>query len=68
MAQSIASIQRRSDEKRGVAAKTYKLSRATIALIAELAESTGKPQAAIIAEAIAKYASLPDLSKSTRGV
>lgn len=55
MAQSIASIQRRSDEKRGVSAKTYKLPQETIKLIAALSESTGRSQAAIIAEAVARY-------------
>lgn len=55
MAQSIASIQRRSDEKRGVSAKSYKLPQETIKLIAQLAELTGKPQSQVISEAIEQY-------------
>lgn len=57
MAQSIASIQRRSDEKRGVSAKSYKLPQETIKLIAQLAELTGKPQSQVISEAIEQYQS-----------
>lgn len=55
MAQSIASIQRRSDEKRGVSAKSYKLPQETIKMIAQLAELTGKPQSQVISEAIEQY-------------
>ncbi|HBE9078591.1 hypothetical protein [Serratia fonticola] len=52
MAQSIADIQRRSDEKRGVRSKGFKLPIATIELIESLAAQTGKPQSAVITEAV----------------
>ncbi|WP_318375911.1 hypothetical protein [Enterobacter sp.] len=52
MAQSIADIQKRSDEKRGVKSKGFKLPIETIELIAALSERTGKPQSAIITEAV----------------
>ncbi|MHB9328052.1 hypothetical protein ACP3S7_10950 [Phytobacter ursingii] len=52
MAQSISSIQAKSDAKRGVKSKGYKLNVSTIDLIAELSETTGKPQSAIIDEAV----------------
>ncbi|EHI8953349.1 TPA: hypothetical protein ACIPE5_002116 [Salmonella enterica subsp. diarizonae serovar 61:r:-] len=57
MAQSTADIQRRSDEKRGVRPKGYKLPVETIELIATLSAQTGQPQSAIIAEAVRLYAS-----------
>ncbi|EMA1800149.1 ribbon-helix-helix domain-containing protein [Cronobacter turicensis] len=56
MAQSISSIQAKSDDKRGVKPKTYKLKISTIDLISELSEQTGKPQSALIEEAIALLA------------
>ncbi|EMQ1857093.1 hypothetical protein WEV46_004579 [Salmonella enterica] len=56
MAQSTAEIQRRSDVKRGVRPKGYKLPVETIELIASLSAQTGKPQSAIIAEAVSLYA------------
>ena len=52
MAQSIADIQRKSDEKRGVRSKGYKLPVETIDLIAEIAAKTGRAQSAIITEAV----------------
>lgn len=56
MAQSISSIQAKSDAKRGVRSKGFKLPEATISLIAELSEKSGKPQSAVISEAIRLYA------------
>lgn len=55
MALSRAEIQKRSDEKRGVKSKGYKLSVETIEMIAELSKSTGKTQGIIIEEAIKLY-------------
>jgi predicted DNA-binding protein len=55
MALSKAEIQKRSDEKRGVKPKGYKLPIETIEMIAELSEITGKPQGAIISDAIKLY-------------
>ena len=55
MAQSIAAIQKRSDEKRGVKSKGFKLPVDTIDMIAQLSEQTGKPQSAVITEAIRLY-------------
>ncbi len=52
MAQSTNDIQLRSDEKRGVRSKGYKLPVSTIELIERLANQTGKPQSAIITEAV----------------
>lgn len=56
MAQSRVSIQAKSDDKRGVRSKAYKLPEETIALIARLSDETGKPQSALISEAIRLYA------------
>ncbi|UOO76042.1 ribbon-helix-helix protein, CopG family [Neisseria sp. Dent CA1/247] len=56
MALSPNEIQKRSDEKRGVKAKSYKLPKETIELITALAKKTGKSQAAIINEAVRLYA------------
>ncbi|OCG60818.1 hypothetical protein [Gilliamella sp. Nev3-1] len=55
MALSRAEIQKRSDEKRGVKPKGYKLSIETIEMIAELSKSTGKSQGMVIEEAIKLY-------------
>ena len=52
MAQSTNDIQRKSDAKRGVRPKGFKLPVETIELIAQLADRTGKPQSVIITEAI----------------
>ncbi len=52
MAQSIADIQKRSDEKRGVKSKGFKLPIETIDLIARLSEETGQPQSTIITDAV----------------
>ena len=52
MAKTQAQIQERSDAKRGVRAKSYKLPETTIALIAELAEQTGLPQSPVITAAV----------------
>ncbi|EAB6803390.1 hypothetical protein EI048_18555 [Escherichia coli] len=52
MAQSIADIQAKSDAKRGVKSKSYKLPLSTIKLIEQLSNQTGKPQSAIITEAV----------------
>lgn len=56
MAQSTADIQKRSDEKRGVKSKGYKLPVETIDLIARLSDETGQPQSAIITEAVKIFA------------
>lgn len=55
MALSRAEIQKRSDEKRGVKSKGYKLSLETIEMIAELSKATGDSQGAIIEAAIKLY-------------
>jgi predicted DNA-binding protein len=55
MALSKAEIQKRSDKKRGVKSKGYKLPIETIEMIAELSEITSKPQGAIISDAIKLY-------------
>ncbi|WP_449555256.1 ribbon-helix-helix protein, CopG family [Lelliottia amnigena] len=52
MAQSTIQIQLKSDLKRGVRSKGYKLPVETIELIEALAEKSGKPQSAIITEAV----------------
>lgn len=52
MAQTQAEIQARSDAKRGVKVKSYKLPIATIDLVTALAAASGKPQSAIITEAV----------------
>lgn len=52
MAQSTNAIQLKSDLKRGVRSKGYKLPVATIELIETLATRTGKPQSVVITEAI----------------
>ena len=55
MALSRAEIQKRSDNKRGVKSKGYKLSLETIEMISALSKSTGKSQGTIIEEAIKLY-------------
>jgi hypothetical protein len=55
MAMSMSEIVKKSDEKRGMVAKSYKLPRALVEEIARAAESAGKPQSAIIAEAFALW-------------
>lgn len=55
MAKSITDIQKKSDEKRGVKSKGFKLPLATISAIERLASETGKSQAAIITGAIELY-------------
>ncbi|MFP2422215.1 hypothetical protein ACLEXA_11835 [Pseudescherichia vulneris] len=52
MAQSTNAIQLKSDLKRGVRSKSYKLPVETIELIEKMATQTGKPQSAIITEAV----------------
>ena len=47
--------QKKSDEKRGMVAKSYKLPRALVDDIARAAAASGKPQAVIIAEAFALW-------------
>ena len=53
MAQSRYEIQKRSDEKRGMVQKNFKLPAQVVADIERLALARGKPQATIVAEAIA---------------
>ena len=55
MALSKSEIQKRSDEKRGVKPKGYKLTIETIELISELSKHTGAPQSKIIENAILMY-------------
>ncbi|MCX8578469.1 ribbon-helix-helix domain-containing protein [Gilliamella sp. B2717] len=55
MALSKSEIQKRSDEKRGVKPKGYKLTIETIELISELSKQTGAPQSKIIENAILMY-------------
>lgn len=55
MIQSASDIQKRSDEKRGMKPKTYKLPLNTIDRIELLASHSGISQAAIIANAIDIY-------------
>lgn len=55
MIQSASDIQKRSDEKRGIKPKTYKLPLATIARIELLASQGGVSQGAIITAAIDIY-------------
>ncbi len=56
MAQSTTAIQLKSDLKRGVRSKGFKLTEEIISLIADLSNKTGKPQSAVISEAIRLYA------------
>lgn len=55
MALTRAEIQRKSDEKRGVKSKAYKLPIHVIELIVELSDKTGKSQSKIIEEAILMF-------------
>lgn len=55
MALSRAVIQKKSDEKRGVKSKGYKLPIEIIDLIIELSSKTEKSQSKIIEEAILMY-------------
>lgn len=55
MALSKSEIQKRSDEKRGVKSRGYKLPIETIELISELSKLTGTPQSKIIENAILMY-------------
>ncbi|PXZ07565.1 hypothetical protein DKK70_06860 [Gilliamella apicola] len=55
MALTRAEIQRKSDEKRGVKSKAYKLPIDIIELIVELSAKTGKSQSKIIEEAILMF-------------
>ena len=55
MALTRAVIQKKSDEKRGVKSKGYKLPVDIINLISELSAKTGKPQSKIIEEAILMF-------------
>lgn len=52
MALTRAEIQKKSDAKRGVRSKGYKLPNDIIGLISELSDKTGKSQSKIIEEAI----------------
>lgn len=57
MALTRAEIQKRSDERRGVKPKSYKLQLETIDTIIALSNGTGKSQSKIIEEAIQLYKS-----------
>lgn len=52
MAKSISEIQQKSDDKRGVRSKGYKLPVTTIELIESLSKEAGLAQSAIITKAI----------------
>lgn len=52
MAMSINEIKARSDEKRGVKAKSYKLPLATIAKIEQLSKQLNIPQNQLIIQAV----------------
>lgn len=55
MALSKYEIQKKSDARRGLKVRGYKLPAETVEAIAALAKETGKSQAAVIVEAIAAY-------------
>ena len=55
MALTRAVIQKKSDEKRGVKSKGYKLPVDIIDIISELSDKTGKSQSKIIEEAILMF-------------
>lgn len=55
MAMTMSEIVKKSDEKRGVVAKSYKLPRALVDDIAQAAKISGKPQSTVIAEAFALW-------------
>jgi predicted DNA-binding ribbon-helix-helix protein len=63
MAQSQTDIQKRSDEKRGVKVKSFKLSILTIQLIEQMAKEHGIAQNALITEAVEYYAQAPNIKK-----
>lgn len=56
MALSRNEIQKKSDTKRGIVQKNFKLRGETVELLARLAEHTGKPQNNVLADALAAYA------------
>lgn len=56
MAQSRVDIQQKSDDKRGVRAKSYKLPVSIIDLIEALSKETGTPQSAVISKAVELFA------------
>lgn len=55
MALSRTEIQKKSDQKRGIKSKGYKLPVDIIDLITELSSKTGKPQSKVIEDAILMY-------------
>lgn len=59
MALSRYEIQKKSEARRGIVTRGYKLPAAVVAQIARLAKERGQSQAAVIAEAIALLASQP---------
>lgn len=56
MALSRAEIQKKSDIKRGVCTKTYRLSREDVRLIDKLADQSGIARGQLIAEAVREWA------------
>ena len=52
MAQSRVDIQQKSDERRGVRAKAYKLPVSIIELVEALSKDTGMPQSTVISKAV----------------
>ncbi|MFB6350062.1 hypothetical protein ACFBZI_11575 [Moraxella sp. ZJ142] len=55
MAKSRSEIQAKSDAKRGIISKTYKLHQDDVALIKEYAERLGIPQNQLIINAVRAY-------------
>ncbi|MBS9781340.1 MAG: ribbon-helix-helix protein, CopG family [Gammaproteobacteria bacterium] len=56
MAKSRAEIQKKSDDKRGVTTKTYRLPKSLVLQIAELSKEHGISQGELIKRAIEQYA------------
>lgn len=61
MALSRNEIQQKSDAKRGIVQKNFKLHADTVALLARLTEHTGKAQNHVLTEALQEYAKLKGL-------
>ncbi len=56
MAKSRTEIQKKSDDKRGVTTKTYRLPKSLVLQIAELSKAHGISQGELIKRAIEQYA------------
>ncbi len=55
MAKSRTEIQKKSDDKRGVTTKTYRLPKSVVLQIAELSKAHGMSQGELIKRAIEQY-------------